>query len=193
MMSVIFTYMIAFSLVFALLGGRMSELSAAALSESANAVNLMLKLLGTMCLWSGIMELAEECKLTEKLSRAFSPITRLIFKGLKDDSPAMRAISMNFTANLLGLGNAATPLGIAAMQAMEKEEHTTDTASNNMIIFVVLNTASLQLMPTTTAMLRLQAGSTDPMGILPAVWAASVISVLSGYMMARFLEKVWRR
>ena len=192
MMSVLFTGMIFFSVVFAILGGRMPELCSAVLTESSAAVELILKILGSMCLWSGVMEVAEQSGLTAKLSALFSPLTRLLFRGLPEQSPAMRAIAMNFTANLLGLGNAATPLGISAMQAMEKQEHTNGTASNNMVLFVVMNTASIQLIPTTTAMLRLQNGSADPMGILPAVWLASAVSVASGICMAKLLQKFWR-
>ena len=104
----------------------------------------------------------------------------------------MHAITMNFTANLLGLGNAATPLGLTAMQEMERQEKPGRRASSNMILFVVLNTASIQLIPTTTAMLRLQSGSAAPMEILPAVWMASVASVLSGLLLAKLLERLGR-
>lgn len=192
MMSLIFTGMIVLSLITALANQRMPQLASAILSESGSAVTLVLQILGSICLWSGVMELAEKSCLTQKLAHLFSPLTKLLFPNLREDAPAMRAISMNFTANLLGLGNAATPLGISAMQAMEKEERTTNKASNSMVLFVVLNTASLQILPTTTAMLRLQAGSGDPMGILPAVWIASLLSVCSGLFTAKLLQRVWR-
>ena len=192
MMSVLFVGMVLFSFVSAAFGGAMPQLSEAILSESANAVQLVLKILGSICLWSGVMEVAEASGITRKLASAFSPVTRLLFRGLEEDSPAMRAITMNFTANLLGLGNAVTPLGLTAMQELEKQEHTDTRASNNMILFVVLNTASLQLIPTTTAMLRLQNGSAAPMEILPAVWMASALSVLSGILMAKLMERLGR-
>lgn len=191
-MSVIFGGMVLFSFVTALFHGTMPQLSEAILSESGNAVELVVKILGSICLWSGVMEVAEQSGITGKLSAAFSPLTRLLFKGLDPDSPAMHAITMNFTANLLGLGNAATPLGLTAMQEMERQEKPGRRASSNMILFVVLNTASIQLIPTTTAMLRLQSGSAAPMEILPAVWMASAASVLSGLLLAKLLERLGR-
>ncbi len=193
MMSWIFTGMIALSIVFGVINGRMEQVSTAAIGECRKAIDLILQIGGSMCLWAGVMKIAESCHLTHKISRLFSPITCRIFKGLAPKGEAMGAITMNLAANLLGLGNAATPLGISAIQAMEKEERTHRTASNNMVLFVVLNTASLQLIPTTTAMLRLGAGSQAPMEILPAVWIASAVSVASGFCMAKLLEKVWRR
>ena len=133
------------------------------------------------------MRIAEQSKLTDKLSALFRPIMRLLFRDLAANSKAAKAIVMNLTANLLGLGNAATPLGIAAMKELEKISPQKGVASNNMAMLVVLNTASLQLIPTTTAALRLANGSTAPMEILPAVWISSAISVLGGIIMAKLL------
>ena len=133
------------------------------------------------------MRIAEQSKLTDKLSALFRPIMRLLFRDLPANSKAAKAIVMNLTANLLGLGNAATLLGIAAMKELEKISPQKGVASNNMAMLVVLNTASLQLIPTTTAALRLANGSTAPMEILPAVWISSAISVLGGIIMAKLL------
>lgn len=193
MMSGIFVGMVICSLVFGILSGRMAQVSAAAIGECAKAVELVITLTGSLCLWAGVMEVAKRSRLTEKLAQAFSPLTRRIFKGLSPSGEAMGAIAMNMSANLLGLGNAATPLGIAAMQAMEREEHTGECASRNMVLFVVLNTASIQLVPTTTAMLRLQAGSTAPMEILSCVWLSSITSVAAGLLMAKILARTGER
>lgn len=189
MMTWIFAGIIVISTVFGILTGRIDLVSQAAIDEGTKAVELALTLMGAMCLWSGIMAVAEKAKLTEKLSRLLAPILRLLFKGMKTDSPEAKAISMNIGANLLGLGNAATPLGIAAMKELQKKNKNPKVASDHMITFVVLNTASIQLIPTTTALLRLRAGSAAPMEILPAVWFASIVSVASGIIMTLILSK----
>lgn len=192
MMNWIFCAMVGLSLIFGLLDGRMAEVSSAAVGGASRAVSLSIKLLGAMCLWSGLMEVAQRSHLTEKLSRLMSPLFRLLFRGLSPTSPAARAITMNITANLLGLGNAATPLGIAAMEELEKQNPNPGTASGHMVLFVVLNTASLQLIPTTTAALRLAAGSAAPLEILPAVWFSSLCSVSAALLAAKLFE-LWGR
>lgn len=189
MMTWIFCGMILLSAVFGGMNGRIAQVSAAALGESSKAVTLVISLAGVMCLWSGLMKVAEHAGLTEKFSRFFSPVLRLLFRGLKPESPAAKAISMNLAANLLGLGNAATPLGIAAMRELEALDGSSHRASNNMITFVVMNTASLQLIPTTTAALRMQAGCATPFDILPAVWLSSIAAVTCALVTAKLLER----
>ena len=172
--------------------GRMEQVSISAVNDCSNAVTLVIQLTGVMCLWSGLMRIAEASDLTGKLSRLFRPVMTLLFRHLPVDSKAAKAIVMNLTANLLGLGNAATPLGISAMKELEKISPRKGIASNEMAMLVVLNTASLQLIPTTTAALRLSNGSTAPMEILPAVWLASSVSILAGILTAKFLSSRFR-
>ena len=193
MMTAIFCVMLLGGIVFGALTGRMPQVSDALLKESGRAIELILSLAGNFCLWGGIMRIAEDSKLTNALAHLSSPITCRLFKGLRPQGKAMRAISMNMVANLLGLGNAATPLGITAMKAMEEEERANGTATDNMVLFVAMNTASLQLLPTTTAMLRSAAGSKTPLDILPAVWVASTVSVLSGILAAKVLSNRRKR
>ncbi len=190
MMTWILTGMFLLSLIFGVMNGRIEQVSTAAISECGKAVELVISLLGTMCLWSGLMKVADKAGLTAKLSKLFSPVMKVLFKGMNSCSPAAKAISMNVAANLLGLGNAATPLGIAAMKELEKESPLSTSATDNMIMFVVLNTASLQLIPTTTALLRLKAGSIAPMEILPAVWLTSAAAVISALFMAKLLGRI---
>ena len=185
MMSVLFAGMTAFALGCALLQGNLSALSDALLTGGSDAVSLMLRLVGGLCLWS----VAVQSGLTRALSQALLPITRRLFPDLPPDSPAMGAISMNLTADLLGLGEAAVPSGLEAMREMEQLQGPGPDASGSMIRFVVLNTASFQLLPATIALLRAQHGSAAPLEILPAVWLTSLLSVSCGLLAAALLER----
>lgn len=189
MMKWIFAGLILLSVLFGALNGRLPQVSIAALEACGGAVELTLTLMGSMCLWSGLMKIADRAGVTDRVGHGFRPLIRWLFPGLDSRSPAAKAITMNLSANLLGLGNAATPLGIAAMKELQALNRDPMTASNYMAVFVVLNTASMQLIPTTTAMLRQQAGSQTPLDILPAVWVASLASVLSGILMCKLLER----
>ena len=188
MMSGIIGGMILLSIITGAVGGNMAAVSTAAMNGCGQAVELALSLAGTICLWSGVMGIAEKSGLTDVLSRMFRPVNRFLFRGLSPDSPAIKAVSMNMAANLLGLGNAATPLGLAAMKELARENPEPGTASQAMVTVVVLNTASLQILPTTNAYLRLAAGSKEPMEILPAVWLASTVSICVGVFMSRALR-----
>ena len=182
MMNKIWAGIILIAIVVGAVTGRIGEVSNAALSEAAGAVTFFLTLMGTITFWGGIMKIAERANITALFARWLSPVTRRLFPGLAPGGESMRYITMNISANLLGLGNAATPLGIAAMQAMEREERTGTVASKNMVLFAVINTASIQILPTTTAMLRQTYGSTAPFAILPAVWIASIGSLLAAIL-----------
>lgn len=188
MMKTVVSILVLLSLVTAMYNGRMEEISTCILQSGEQAIQLTITLAAGICLWSGLMKIAEKAKLTEKVASLLYPITKHIFKGMRRDSAEFRAVSMNLAANLLGLGNAATPLGISAMKEMQKSCSKKDTASDNMIIFVVMNTASIQIIPTTTIFLRLGAGSTSPAEILPAVWFSSLVSVSVGLILALLLS-----
>ena len=189
----VFCTLILLSIVFAIIGGDVASVSEAALAESGNAVTLAISLAGVICLWSGVMRIAQKAGLTEFLAAAFRPILSRLFRGINAKGKAMQYIVLNLTANLLGLGNASTPFGIAAMKELEKEEQTGEFASNNMILFVVMNTASLQIIPTTVAALRLKNGSSDPMEILPAVWIVSGITLTITIVITIILSKITGR
>lgn len=187
LLNYIWTGIILFSIVCAAATGRMGPLSAAVLNGAQSAVTLVFSMTGMMCAWTGLMKIADRGGLTGLLSRALSPLMRRLFPDCKPEGPAVKAMCMNITANLLGLGNAATPLGIAAMQELKKE-NPTQTADNSMVTFVVLNTASIQLIPTFLGTLRAQYGSAAPFDILPAVWVTSVCSVAVGLLSAKLME-----
>lgn len=191
----IFAALIVCSVISGAFSGNIDQVSNAAISSCTDAVTLALKLMGSVCLWNGLMKVAQESGLTKKISAILRPVTKLLFSGLPENSPALPIISMNITANLLGLGNAATPLGIAAMKALADEQPfpLRDTASVHMITLVVLNCASIQLLPTTIALLRLEYGASNPMDVLPAILAASFASLCIGLMMVKFCALFERR
>lgn len=142
-----------------------------------------------LCFWGGVMEAADRSGLTEKIRIALMPILGIIFPRLRKNKNAMAAISMNITANMLGLGNAATPLGISAMKELKKLSSGGTAATAEMVCFVVMNTASLQILPTTVAALRVEAGAQNPLDILPAVWAVSMCSLAVGLCVAKLTFK----
>ena len=180
--------LIGASVVCGMLSGSSAEVSGAVISSGADAVSLVLTLIGTMAVWGGITEIAGRSGITEKLTNILMPFLRLIFRNLKKDSEALRLIAMNVSANLFGLGNAATPLGIEAMQALEREEAPGETASRNMIMLAVMNACSVELIPATVAALRAQAGSAAPMEILPCVLVVSLGSLTAALLTAEVLN-----
>ena len=167
--------------------GRLEQVTKALLGGGGEAITLCLTLGGAMCLWGGIMRIAEKGGLTSVLAKAMAPVMRLLFPGLDPSGEASRAILMNMAANFLGLGNAATPLGINAMNRLSGANPRPDTASSHMVTFVVLNTASIQLLPTTVATLRLKFGAVNPLNILPAVWITSFGAAFVAVLLSRLL------
>lgn len=196
-MQVILIVIPVLSLIFAAAGGRMGELSAAMLAKSGEAVELVISLCGIICFWSGIMRVAERAGLVEKLARLLSPIVGFLFSGVKRGGRAAGLITMNLAANILGLGNASTPLGLAAMKAIAEESpdtsnNTSDSATDDMIMLAVLNTSSLQIIPTTAAALRAANGATKPFEILPCVWIVSAYSVVLVVVSAKLMCRIKR-
>ena len=191
MMNYIWLFLILVSFICAVLTGRMEQLSAAVMEGAGSAVSLVITTAGMMSLWTGLLKIADAGGLTRVLARLFSPILRRLFPDYKQDSPAMKAICMNVTANLLGLGNAATPFGLAAMKEMQKArpDPSSKTANHSMILFVVLNTASIQLIPTFLGTIRMQYGSTAPFAIMPAVWVTSIASLIIGILVVFLFRK----
>ncbi len=192
MLSYIFAFMIATSVLCSLFLGTQKEMSASLMSGAEEAVQLIITMSGMMCLWSGVMEVAKESKLTNMLAKAFSPLLRKLFPDVKKDSLAFECISMNVAANLLGLGNAATPLGLKAMSEL-KGESTSVVATDAMITFVVMNTASIQLLPTTIGIMRSSLGSASPFDIVLCVWVTSAVALALGLLSAKILCKRGRK
>lgn len=189
-MTVIWTGMAAVAVVCGILTGRGAQVSAAAVEGAAAAVELGISMAGMLCLWSGVMEVMRQSGLAEQLSRLLGPVLRLLFPKERKDRAVMDSISANVSANLLGLGNAATPLGLEAARRMARKSP--GIASDSLCMLVVCNTASLQFIPTTVAAVRAAAGCQTPFDILPAVWLASGLSVGSGVLACKVLARLWR-
>jgi spore maturation protein A len=164
--------------------GNSQNLSNALIESGAESIQLIMKMAGVMCLWSGIMKIAVESGFTNLIAKLFSPLLRPLFPKLDKNSDAFQSITMNISANLLGLGNAATPFGLKAMEQLHTLNDKKDTASNEMIIFVVMNTASLQLLPTTLATLRRTYGSNAPFEIIVPVWISSLCALSVALILA---------
>ena len=187
-MAVVWVIMVTASVACGAAGGRMAEVSAAALDGARSAVELCVSLAGVLCLWSGFMELLKQCGLEKKLAAMFRPLLGRLLPHASRDAETMAAVSGNLSANLLGLGNAATPLGIRAARRMALGAE--GTASDELCRLVVLNTG--QLLPTTVAAVRSGCGAAAPFDILPAVWVSSLLSVTVGLLAARLLERAVR-
>ena len=189
-MAWIWTGMAVLSILCGLATGRGDLVAAAAVEGAQAAVELCVSIAGMLCLWTGVMEIMRRSGLAEGLSRLLRPVLSALFPQVSKDRGVMDSISANVSANLLGLGNAATPLGIEAVRRMERKNP--GTASDAMCMLVVCNTASIQLIPTTVASVRAAAGSSSPFDILPAVWLASVLSVGVGIAACKLLARIWR-
>lgn len=189
-MSVIWTGMVCLSVLCGLATGRGPEVAAAAVEGAGAGVELCLSIAGMLCLWTGVMEVMRRSGLAEGLSRLLGPVLRRLFPQVAGDRDIMDSVSANVSANLLGLGNAATPLGIEAARKMSKKSP--GTASDAICMLVVCNTASIQLIPTTVATVRSAAGCRTPFDILPAVWLASALSVGVGILSCKVMARLWR-
>lgn len=189
-MAVVWTGMVVVSVLCGLATGRGDQVAAAAVEGAGAAVKLCLSIGGMLCLWMGVMEVMRRSGLADGLSRLLSPVLGRLFPNAAGDRETMDCICANVSANLLGLGNAATPLGIQAAQRMSRGS--SGRASDEMCMLVVCNTASIQLIPTTVATVRAAAGSQTPFDILPAVWLASSLSVGVGILVCKLLARVWR-
>lgn len=191
-MSWIYTVIIAISIVSAMLLGNAAELAAAIPQGAQSGIVLVTSMAGAVCLWSGVGHLMEKAGITSFISRFLRPVLYRLFPSSKKDPALANSLSANICANLLGLGNAATPMGI---QAVERFTHhsTKGIASDEMCRLIVLNTASIQLIPTTVAAVRSSLGSVSPFDILPAVWVTSLCSASAGLAAAWLMGRLWKK
>lgn len=176
-MNYVWSAFILIAIFFGIVSGNTSTVADSVLNAGESSIKLLLTLAGTISLWSGIMAVADSCGITKWLSTLFSPVLKFLFPQYKNNNKVMNYVSINITANLLGLGNAATPAGLKAVSAMYQGDN---TANSSMATFIVMNTSSIQLIPTTIVALRISAGSTAPMEIITCIWISSVTALLVG-------------
>lgn len=179
MLNQIWPIFILVSFSYAIFSGNLEPLNASIFESTSDAISLSIELLGTMCLWSGIMQVANKTSIIDRLTNLLNPIIKVLFPEMRKNKQIQKEISMNMIANILGLGNAATPLGLKAMQSMQKENTKKDTLSNSMLVFIVLNTASIQIIPTTVIAIRNSLGSNNPTSILFPVWIATICAAIT--------------
>ena len=188
-MSIIYTGMLVLSLLSALIGGEGTALSTSIAAGAQKGITLSISIAGSLCLWSGIGKLLENSGISLFLSRILTPLLHWLFPGCRKDPLLKQHISANMCANILGLGNAATPMGIRAVQRM-KDPQSPTVATKEMCRLIVLNTASIQLIPANVAAVRASLGCLSPFDILPAVWVTSLCSAGIGMLAARMMERI---
>ena len=189
MINYIWFIMIFFGILVGLITGNGEAISKSIVGSVDSTVQFIIGLVGLMCFWCGVMKVAEKSGLTQKLSKLLRPVLKLIFKEASKDEKALGAIVMNITANMLGLGNAATPFGIKAMQEMDRLNKEKGKASNDMALFLVLNAACIQLVPSTIISIRAAAGSSNAGAIIVPAILASTIAAIVGVVSCKILQK----
>lgn len=190
MLNKIWPVFIIVSFSYAIFSGNLEQLNSSIFESTNDAISLSINLLGTICLWNGIMQIANKTTIIDKLTNFLSPIIKLLFPEIKKNKQIQKEISMNVIANILGLGNAATPLGLKAMKSMQKENPKKDTLTNSMIVFIVLNTASIQIIPTTVIAIRNSLGSSNPTSIVFPVWIATICAAVARNNSNHVINKV---
>ena len=191
-MNLVFVLLFIAAAVAGILKGDVKAVGQGAFDGAAQGVTLALGLIGVMSLWLGLLKVAERAGLVEKLARLARPVFRPLFPDVPEGHPAISAMLLNIAANMLGLGNAATPFGIKAMEELEKLNTRPGTATNAQALFLAINTASLQLVPTTVIALRAAAHSSDPAGILLPTLAATFCALCVAIISAKLLQRVWK-
>lgn len=189
MLNIIWPLFLITSFIYAIFNGRVYEVNNSIFESTKLAVDLSISLLGTICLWNGIMQVASKTRIIDHLSKILKPIMKKIFPDIKENDEEHKPITMNIIANIMGLGNAATPLGLKAMKLMQKQNREKDRLSNSMAMFIVLNTASIQIIPTTVIAIRNSLGSENPTAMIIPVWIATIFAACSAIFAAKILMK----
>lgn len=176
-------------IIWGMITGRADIMTQAILASANSTVEIIIKLAGVMCLWCGVMKIAERSGMTEMLAKLLRPILRIIFKKEGRDKDSLGSIVMNITANMMGISNAATPFGIKAMENMQKLNPNKDTASNDMALFLVINAACIQFIPTTVISVRAATGSQNPAEIIITAIITTATAAMVGVISCKILEK----
>ena len=190
MLNIIWPIFIIISHIYAILSGTIENVNNAVFEYTETAVELTITLLGTMCLWNGLMEIASNTKLINRITRILSPLVNFLFPENKDNKKIHEEISMNIVSNMLGLGNAATPLGLKAMRSMQENNQNKERLTDDMATFIILNTASIQIIPTTVIGIRMSLGSIQPTKIIFAVWVSTICAAIVGLAVTKLCIKM---
>ena len=193
MLNILWPIFIIISFAYAIFSGNVDKLNESIFSSTSESVNLCISLLGNICLWNGIMQIANKTSIIDRLTNLLKPAMNFLFPELKQEKEIQKEISLNVIANILGLGNAATPLGLKAMKSMQKKNPKKDTLTNSMITFIVLNTASLQIIPTTVIAIRSSMNSKNPTSIVFPVWIATICAAIAGITATKLFIKLTER
>ena len=190
MLNIIWPIFIIISYIYATFCGRLENVNNAIFEYTKTAVELTITLLGTMCLWNGLMEIASNTKLIDRINKVLSPLVNFLFSENKNNKKIHEEISMNIVANMLGLGNAATPLGLKAMKSMQENNKNKERLTDDMATFIILNTASIQIIPTTVISIRMSLGSIQPTKIIFAVWFSTICAAIVGIVVTKICIKL---
>lgn len=193
MLNILWPAFILISFIYGILRGNVEAINDSIFASAANAVELSITFFGTICLWNGIMKIAQETTFVTKLTKLLKPLINFLFPDIKNNEKVREEISMNIIANILGLGNAATPLGLKAMKTLQKENEKKDTISNSMAMFIVINTASLQLIPTTVIAIRASLGSQNPTQIIFPVWGVTIAAATAAITATKIFIAIDKR
>lgn len=191
-MALVWFLLLALAFASALAGGEMGGLTEGALQGAESAIGLAIALAGILALWMGLMRIADEAGLTRKLASLLRPLLRRLFPEVPKDHPALDSMALNFSANMLGLGNAATPLGLRAMEQLQTLNDQPKVATDAMILFLVINTSSVQLIPATTIALRAANGAPAPAEVVGPTLLATTVSTVVGILTAKWLARLSR-
>lgn len=191
MLNKIWPFFLIISVIYALFSGSLSELNASIFSATDEAVKLSCNLLGTMCLWTGIMEIASNTSITDRLKKILKPVLKFLFPNINENDKVQEEISMNMIANIMGLGNAATPLGIKAMKSLQKRNKDKTKLSNEMAMLIVINTASIQIIPTTVIAIRNSLGSQNASKVIIPIWISTIAVALFVAILSKLLMKIF--
>ncbi|MCM1264683.1 MAG: spore maturation protein [Candidatus Gastranaerophilales bacterium] len=191
-MNYIFYFLIVFSIIFGAINGRLQDVVNAILSGADLSVKIALSLIGIMAFWLGIMRIAEKSGLVQIIAKLIKPVTRWLFDEIPPENPAIGNIALSFSANALGLTNAATPIGLRVMQELQEENKDKTTASNAMCMFLAMNTAGFQIIPATVIAILVAVGAKNPTEIIAPTMIVTATAFLSSIIIAKIFQMIWK-
>ncbi len=190
MLNILWPLFIIISYAYSLFSGNLEKINNGIFESASSAVELTITFFGTITLWCGIMQIAKDSGLAKRLAKALKPLIKFLFPNIKETDKAHEEISLNIIANILGLGNASTPLGLKAMESLQEKNPRKNTLSDSMAMLVLINTASLQLIPTTVIAIRTSLNSKNPTSIILPVWIATFSAAFAAIVIAKILIKL---